>query len=402
MRRRQVLAAAGLALALRPASAQNGEVRLGALYPLSGARALLGDEGFRGLELACEERNAGGGVAGAKVRLVRADATDPASAAAEARRLITVERVRAIFGTHASSLSLAATQAAEQAGVPYFELGAIADAITDRGFRSVFRSAPPARAWGEVAIEALAAIARRTGRDERLIRVAVLREEGVLGTAVSSAQKERAAARGLILVEDIPYSMRTADLTAAVLRLRDAQAEVVLHSGYQNDIILFYRAMRAARWKPLAVIGSGEGYALAETQKAIGPDFQNTMIVDVPPLAVSERIAPGAKAFAEAYVRRYGHAPRTGLSLSNFVGARLFLEALARSGGGDRDRVRAAVLALDVPEHSLANGWGAKFDEAGQNTRARPFLAQWQGEQVVTVLPEKAAVAELRLGLGAS
>jgi branched-chain amino acid transport system substrate-binding protein len=403
MRRRQVLAAAaGLASAVRPSRAQAGELRVGALYPFSGPQALLGDEGFRGLELASEERNAAGGVGGARLRVIRADAADPALAAAEARRLIGAERVQVVFGTHASSLSLAATQVAEQAGIPYFELGAIADAVTDRGFRSVFRTAPSARSYGEVAIEAVAAIARRLGGNERLIRIAVLREEGVLGTAVSSAQKVRAAELGLTVVEDLSYSMRSMDLTAAVQRLRDAHAEVVLHTGYQNDVVLFYRAMRQAAWKPVAVIGSGEGYALTETQKAIGPDFQNTMAVDVTPLAVNHRIAPGVKAFAEAYMRRYGHAPRSGHSLSNFVGARVFLDALARAAGADRDRVRAAILAVDVPEHTTPNGWGAKFDETGQNTRARPFLLQWQGEQLATVLPSEAAVADLRIGLGAS
>lgn len=403
MRRRQVLAAAaGLASAVRPSRAQAGELRVGALYPFSGPQALLGDEGFRGLELASEERNAAGGVGGARLRIVRADAAEPAQAVAEARRLIGPERVHAVFGTHASSLALPATQVAEQAGIPYFELGAIADAVTDRGYRLVFRSAPSARSYGEVAVEAVAAIARRLGGNARLIRIAVLREEGVLGTAVSSAQKARAAELGLTVVEDLAYSMRTVDLTAAVQRLRDAHAEIVLHTGYQNDIVLFYRAMRQVGWKPIAVIGSGEGYALTETQKAIGPDFQNTMNVDVTPVAVNERIAPGVKAFADAYMRRYGHPPRSGHSLANFVGARIFLDALARAGGADRDRIRAAVLATDVPEHTTPNGWGAKFDETGQNTRARPLLLQWQGDQVVTVLPAEAAVADLRVGLGAS
>ncbi len=32
-------------------------------------------------------------------------------------------------------------------------------------------------------------------------------------------------------------------------------------------------------------------------------------------------------------------------------------------------------------------GWGAKFSEQGQNTRAVPFLMQWQGGELVTVFP---------------
>jgi branched-chain amino acid transport system substrate-binding protein len=402
MRRRQVLAAAAGLAVVPAARAQTGEIRLGAIYPFSGPLALLGDESFRGLELAAEEANAAGGIGGARLRLIRADAADAGQAAAEARRLVGQERVQAVFGTHASTLSLAATQVTDAAGVPYFELGAVADAVTERGLRTVFRSAPPARAYGEVAFDAIAAVAAKAGIAARLLRIAILREEGVLGSAISAAQKARAAELGLAPVEDLPYSMRATDLLAAVQRLRDAGAEVVLHTGYQHDIVLFYRAMRQVGWKPRAVVGTGGDYALTETQKAVGQEFQNTMAVDVTPMAANESVAPGVRPFAEAYARRFGHPPRSGHSLSNYTGARIFLDVLGRAGSADKDRVRAAVLAADAPAHTCPNGWGVRFDDTGQNLRARPFVLQWQVEQPVTVLPAEAAVSTLRLGLGGS
>ena len=68
--RRAALGAAAAAPAvLRRALAQPDAIPLGALYPLSGALALLGDESFRGLELAVEDRNAAGGLLGRPVRL---------------------------------------------------------------------------------------------------------------------------------------------------------------------------------------------------------------------------------------------------------------------------------------------------------------------------------------------
>ena len=53
-----------------PAAPAN-ELRLGALFPFSGGLAVLGDESFRGLELAAEERNAAGGVLGRLIWAVR-------------------------------------------------------------------------------------------------------------------------------------------------------------------------------------------------------------------------------------------------------------------------------------------------------------------------------------------
>ena len=76
--------ALGIALSASAATAQS--VKLGALYPFSGGLALLGDESFRGLELAVEERNASGGLNGKKLEIVKGDAVDPNQAVGEARR----------------------------------------------------------------------------------------------------------------------------------------------------------------------------------------------------------------------------------------------------------------------------------------------------------------------------
>ena len=73
---------------------------------------------------------------------------------------------------------------------------------------------------------------------------------------------------------------------------------------------------------------------------------------------------------------------------------------MQRAGSLDKDKVRDAVLATDVAIGQTSTGWGAKFDEKGQNTRARPFLLQWQGGVEVTILPEDAALAGLRPTLG--
>ena len=63
---------------------------------------------------------------------------------AETHRLMGTEHVVAIFGGGPSSVSLAASQQAELAGTPFFELTAPADAITARGFKYLFRSCPTA------------------------------------------------------------------------------------------------------------------------------------------------------------------------------------------------------------------------------------------------------------------
>ena len=50
------------------------DMKVGALFPFSGALALLGQESYRGLELAVNEINAAGGINGEKIQIVKADA----------------------------------------------------------------------------------------------------------------------------------------------------------------------------------------------------------------------------------------------------------------------------------------------------------------------------------------
>ena len=148
------------------------------------------------------------------------------------------------------------------------------------------------------------------------------------------------------------------------------------------------------------VIGGGGGYSLTDTARALGPAIEGVMNIDLASLAIAERAAPGNAAFAEAYKRRYGDDPRSGHSLANHFGARIALDAIQRAGGTDKDRLRAAVLATDIADGTTPTGWGAAFDERGQNTRARPWLMQWQDGRLVTIHPEIAAVARPRARLG--
>ncbi|KZE34412.1 ABC transporter substrate-binding protein [Chelatococcus daeguensis] len=394
--------AAGLALSAAPSFAQDA-VRIGALYPFSGGLALLGDESFRGLELAIEERNAAGGLNGRKIEMVRGDAVDPNQAVGEARRLTSVDKVSVIFGTYSSSLSLAATQVAELAGVPYFELGAISDPITERGFKNVYRTNPTARIFANRMVDAVAeAVAPALGTDVKSLKVAIIHEDSLYGQTVAGYQQARAKEVGLNLVETLPYSAKSVDLTPVILRLKSAGADVVLQTSYQNDTVLFFRQMKEQGFKPKAVMGAGGGYSLRDTMQAVGPEnMEGALNVDFTQYRTNPKAAPGIEEFVKKYEAKYGTAPRSGHSLANYMGAKVLLDAMAAAKDLTAPAIREAVMAVDVTEGTTATGWGAKFNEAGQNERATPFLMQWQGGELLTVFPADAAVAEMKTGIGA-
>jgi branched-chain amino acid transport system substrate-binding protein len=405
---RRMLLAAGLAAAaaggagpraVRAAGAP--PLAVGALFPFSGSLSLMGDESFRGLDLATDERNAAGGLLGRPVTLVRGDTTEPAQATAEAKRLLEQAKAVCVFGTYAAGIAIAGSAVTELAGVPYFELDALADAVTERGLKMIFRSGPVASAVGILSVDAVAdLLAPAWGADLAALKLALLHEDGPTGSAVGAAEEQRCRERNLPLAERIPYPTTSTDMAPLAQRLRGAAPDVVLHTGHANDVVLLHRALKQAGWRPRMVIGAGGGYSLNDTAQALGADFEGVMNVDVTQYRVSDIVAPGVSEVAAAYQRKYGAPPRSGHSLVCYAGARLFFDIVQRAGTFEHDKLRATMLATDAPPGSSVGGFGVKFDEKGQNVRAVPYLTQWQKGALVTIAPKNAAVAELVPMLG--
>jgi branched-chain amino acid transport system substrate-binding protein len=88
--------------------AQGAPIRLGTLTPLTGAGGNYGPSMRKAMEWVAEQINAAGGVNGRKIQLVSEDdQTNPEAAVRAARKLIDVDKVAAIMGTWASSVTTA-------------------------------------------------------------------------------------------------------------------------------------------------------------------------------------------------------------------------------------------------------------------------------------------------------
>ena len=394
-----LLKTTAIALALT-ASAAQAEVRFGALYPFSGQLALLGEESARGLELAVEEVNAAGGVQGEQVTLVRGDAVDNNQAIGEARRLTSLEGVKAIFGTYSSARSIAASQVAELAGIPYFELGAVAEEVTGRGLKYLYRTNPTADDMAKMIIEMVVQkVGPGIGKEPTDLKIGIIHEDSSYGTSVAERQNAYAKEAGLNVVTTQAYPAATVDMSSTVLDLKNREVDIVLQTSYQNDSVLFLQQANEAGYKPSAIIGGGGGYSMQPTADAVGHDvIDGVLDVDFTQYSVNTSYTPGLEEFVEAYQKKYGSAPRSGHSLNNYVGAKVILEALDKASGFEPDTIVEAVKSIDIEAGVTAAGYGFKFGEDNQNERAEMMGMQWQDGKLVTVFPDSAAVTPMKLG----
>lgn len=398
MSHKAILTTSAIALALM-AGQGLAEVKFGALYPFSGQLALLGEESARGLEIAVEEVNANGGVQGEQVVLERGDAVDNNQAIGEARRLISVSGVKAIFGTYSSSRSIAASQVAELSGIPYFELGAVADEVTGRDFKYLFRTNPTAEDMGKLIVQMVVdKVAPALGKAPGDLKIGIIHEDSSYGTSVAGHQENYGKEAGLNIVTVQGYPAATVDMSSIVLDLKNRGVDVVFQTSYQNNSVLFLQQANEAGFKPAAIIGGGGGYSMLPTAEAVGKDvIEGVLDADFTQYAVNQSFTPGIEKFVETYKAKYGQEPRSGHSLNNYVGALALLNAIDGAESFEPDDILVAVQATDIAQGETAAGYGVKFGAQNQNERAFMMGMQWQDGKLVTVYPDEAAVSEMKI-----
>jgi branched-chain amino acid transport system substrate-binding protein len=402
-----IVGVCGLLLMGGAASGQENVWRIGTILPLTGPLAKNGIKNFDGVKIATDMINDAGGVLAKKVVLVSADAPDPQAAASEANRLITNEKVTAIMGTQASTLSMAATVVAEKAGVFYLENEGISAGITARGFKYTFRTTFDSDMMAYQMVDfAAEVIAPKLKKNAKTLRLAIVHEDGAFGTATGKGLTDRAKALGLNVVATEIYSAKSVDLSGMVMKLRQAKPDIVLGAQYINDSILFHRQAKELKFKAI-VIGTTAGQGNPDFVQAFGKDAEGVMAGGIPSEISVEKLQAEQKKDALEFVKRYkashnGEYPNP-TSFVGFAGAWiLYKSIMPKAGGLDAEKLREAALALDVAKGKGVLNWGIKFAKpgeknAGQNVYASAGINQWQNGELKLIYPKEIASSELKL-----
>ena len=87
----------------------------------------------------------------------------------------------------------------------------------------------------------------------------MIHEDGPYGTGCAAADEQFAKQFGIQVLMDEAYSAQTSDLSSLVTKLKRANADVILHTGYNPDITLFLRQAREAGLRFKMLIGHGAG-----------------------------------------------------------------------------------------------------------------------------------------------
>ena len=215
---------------------ETNEIKIGGIFPLSGAVAVYGVECKNGIDLAIEEINAAGGINGKNVVLISEDDEgNPDKTVNAYQKLTSKDGAKIIIGSLTSGCTQAITNRAQAQKVVQIAPAATAPAITDAGdyiFRACFIDPFQGRVGGKFSAETLnaktAAILYDTGNDY----------------SVGLTENFEAAftqAGGKIVAKEA-YTTNDKDFNAQLTKIKSANPDVVYLPDYYNVVALIANA----------------------------------------------------------------------------------------------------------------------------------------------------------------
>ncbi|MEO8906052.1 MAG: ABC transporter substrate-binding protein [Polyangiaceae bacterium] len=314
-------------------SANATEIVIGHYASMTGSTAHFGQDTDRGVRLALEEANAKGGVLGKKLRLVTLDDRgDSAEAANAVNRLIDVEKVSALLGEVASSLSLAGGRVAQRRKIPMISPTSTNPKVTEVG-DFIFRVCFTDPFQGKV----MATFARQ---NLKLDKVAILKDvKNDYSIGLSDAFKASFTAMGGTVVAEQAYSQNDTDFSAQVTAIRGTGAQAIFVPGYYSEVGSIARTADRLGLK-IPLLG-GDGWDSPDLFKIGGDAINGSYFSDhFAPDAATDK----AKAFVAHFTAKYGQPP-TGLGALGYEAAEVLVDAIGRAGKLNGAAIRDAIAS---------------------------------------------------------
>jgi branched-chain amino acid transport system substrate-binding protein len=375
------------------------EIKIGVLYPLSGALATIGRDLQRAAELTAEQlvnnKNPGidipmakwGGIpnlGGAKIKLIFADTRgEPDRGADLAKRLILDDKVVGLMGAYQSSVTKTVSAVAERYGIPMINDSSTSPDLTRRAFKWFWRCTPHDEYFNKDLFELLKGLTEgkvkgvKAVPKDQIKNLAYACENTEWGSSVSTNLVAFAKEYGFNFVKGILYSANAPDLTSEAQAMLAAKPDCMLFASYLSDSILMIRTLKGMKASPRLFWGQNAGFEMADFTKTLWADT-NGILTRTVFIAKIVQVKKVAGQINKVYKDRYGD-DLTGATGRSVVGVQTWAYVLNRARSTDPKAIQKACNEINIPGNELVMPWdGIKFDATGQNILGKGLIGQYQ------------------------
>ena len=312
---------------------ETNEIKIGGIFPLSGAVAVYGVECKNGIDLAIEEINAAGGINGKNVVLISEDDEgNPDKTVNAYQKLTSKDGAKIIIGSLTSGCTQAITNRAQAQKVVQIAPAATAPAITDAGdyiFRACFIDPFQGRVGGKFSAETLnaktAAILYDTGNDY----------------SVGLTENFEAAftqAGGKIVAKEA-YTTNDKDFNAQLTKIKSANPDVVYLPDYYNVVALIAKQLRAQGIEAPIVGADGWDGVLGNSSAEVLNGFYSNHYA-------TDSTDPAVQAFVKKFNDKYSKDPNSFAALG-YDSVYILKDAIIKAGSDDATAVKEALKATN-------------------------------------------------------
>src|SRR6218665_3082648 len=273
-------------------------IKIGVAGPFTGGSSSMGVSMRDGVRLAIDEINKSGGVLGRPLQAIeRDDEAKNERGVQIAQELINKEKVRAAVGYINTGVALAALRFFQDARIPVMKKVATGSVIThqfdDQTENYIFRNSAHDSIQAPMIVEE--AITRRGFK-----KVAILADSTNYGQLGRAALEKALALKGIKPVALEKFNIKDVDMTAQLLKAKEAGAEAVLTYGIGAELAQIANGMTKLGWK-VPMVGSWT-LSMANYIDNAGPGGEGARM---PQTFIQEPTTPKRQSFIINYLKPF-------------------------------------------------------------------------------------------------
>lgn len=335
-------------------------IKIGVDGPFTGGSSSMGVSMRDGVRLAAEEINKAGGVLGRQIQLVeRDDEAKNERGVQIAQEFINKEKVVATVGYINTGVALASQRFFQDAKIPVINNVATGSIITRQFDKDpenyVFRNAAHDSIQAPMIVEE--AVTRRGFK-----KVAILADSTNYGQLGREDLEKALKAKGITAVAVEKFNIKDVDMTAQLLKAKEAGAEAILTYGIGPELAQIANGMTKLGWK-VPMVGSWT-LAMANFIDNAGPGGDGARM---PQTFIQEATTPKRKAFIDAFLAKF--KPKNNRMDSPVSAAQgydsiyLLAAAIKQANSTEGPKIKDALENLQAPVEGVVTTYNKPFSK---------------------------------------
>jgi branched-chain amino acid transport system substrate-binding protein len=315
--------------------ADSETIKIGGIFPLSGAVAVYGVDCRNGILLALDEINAAGGVNGKQFTLISEDDEgDPEKTINAYKKLTTNDKVKLVIGSLTSGCTMAITSLAQAQHVVQIAPAATNPAVTDAGdfiFRACYTDPFQGTVGGLFAARDLgsknAAVLYDVGNDY---------STGLMDNFIRAFE-----AQGGSIAARESYNKDDVDFNAQITKVKAANPDIVYLPDYYSKVALIAKQLRAQDiTTPIVGADGWDGLTENAGDEVLNGFYSNHYAPD--------STDPKVVNFVKNYKAKFNNSVPTAFAALGYDSLYLLKDAIAKAGTfTDSAAVKTALAATN-------------------------------------------------------